>query len=101
MNAIIIMIIIAALLFGWRLYQIYLHFSDQQGNLELKFNLPIQFYVKQLFGLVVVGIFLISLDPVPAGIAIAAAAGLYVNLFVSIIWQSIREKRKSENTVSA
>lgn len=98
MNAVIIMIIIAALLFGRRLVQITSHFSSQQGNVEITLQLPVQFYLKQLAGLLLVAIFLISLNPVPAGIAIAAAAGLTINLFISIIWQFIRTQSRAENS---
>ncbi|HMB41997.1 MAG TPA: hypothetical protein VKM37_08430, partial [Balneolaceae bacterium] len=101
MNAVIIMISIAALLFGWRLYQITSHFSRQQGNVELKLNLSAQFFVKQLLGLGVVTIFLIALNPVPAGIAIATSVGLFVNLFVSIIRHSIQDQTQSDEASSA
>ncbi len=68
--------------------------------MELKLNLSAQFFVKQLYGLGVVTIFLIALDPVPAGIAIAAAVGLLVNLFISIVRQSIQEQVKSNEVTS-
>jgi hypothetical protein len=100
MNAVIIMIILAALLFSRRLYKITSYFFSQQGNVELKLNLSAQFFVKQLYGLGVVTIFLIALDPVPAGIAIAAAVGLLVNLFISIVRQSIQEQVKSNEVTS-
>jgi hypothetical protein len=67
---------------------------------ELKLNLSVQFFIKQLLGLGVVTIFLMALDPVPAGIAIAAAVGLLVNLFISIVRHSIQEQLKS-NEVSS
>ena len=101
MNAVIIMISIAALLFGWRLYQITSHFSRQQGNVELNLNLSAQFFIKQLLGLGVVTIFLIALNPVPAEIAIAASVGLLVNLFVSIIRHSIQDQAQSDEASSA
>jgi hypothetical protein len=100
MNAVIIMIILAALLFSRRLFKITSYFFSQQGNVELKLNLSAQFFVKQLFGLGVVTIFLIALDPVPAGIAIAAAVGLLVNLFISIVRYSIQEQVKSNEVTS-
>jgi len=101
MNAVIIMIVLAAILFSRRLYQIYRYFSSQQGNGEITLQLPVQFYFKQGVGLLVVAIFLISLNPVPAGIAIAAAFGLYFNLFISIIWHSISAQRKADKHISA
>ena len=97
MNAVIIMIIFASVLLSRRLHQITSYFSIQKGNLDISLQLPVQFYLKQLVGLLVVAIFLISLDPVPAGIAIAAAAGLTINLFISIIWHSIRAQSRAEN----
>lgn len=92
MNTIIILILFATTLFSKRIYQIFKFFSGKNTKVEIEINLPLEFYLKQLFGLLVVIIFLIAIDPVPAGIAIAAAFGIYINLFISIIWHSIREQ---------
>ncbi len=58
----------------------YKFFSGKYGKVEIEINL------KKLFGLLVVVIFLIAIDPVPAGIAIAAAFwNLYKPFYINYL----------------
>lgn len=90
MKIILLLLLLAILFIGKRLYTIYRTFSESNGEQRIRIQLSWKFYVEEFITLLGICIFLIALDPVPAIYAIAAVFGIFIDLFVSIYYYSIR-----------
>jgi len=91
MHYILPILILAALVLGWRVYTIVTYFRKDSGQkTQLVIHLPPSFYIKQMIALFALGLFFFALDPVPAGFAIAGAFGVMLEILLSVYTYSIR-----------
>jgi len=96
MHYILPILILAALVLGWRVYTISTYFrKNSDPKKRLAIQLPTSFYINQLIALLALGLFFFALDPVPAGFAIAGAFGVMLEILLSVFTYSIRAVDRS------
>ncbi|MFU8860592.1 MAG: hypothetical protein ACNA8K_09220 [Cyclonatronaceae bacterium] len=84
MKIILIALVLAFILWCRCVYKIYACVTGIGKGKPLPIVLPASFYVKEVIGLACILTLLYALDPVPAGFAVAAVTGIFVNLLISV-----------------
>lgn len=101
MKVILIGLCLGVLFMGKRLFVIYRFFSGSNDSSVIKLNLSWVFYVEKAIYLFLIALFLYALSPVPVLYAVAAVFGIFIDLFVSIYYYSIREQSRNQNEAVA
>lgn len=88
-------LLIAAAFLLSRLFRIAKANNNAGPNGEIRFNLPLRFYLEQILYLTVLVYVLYALDPVPAFIAAAAVIGVFVDTLFTAYYYAVSVKNKT------
>ena len=101
MKIILIGLCLGILFMGKRLFVIYRYFSGSNNISGIQLHLPWTFYIEKAVYLSLLVLFLYALSPVPALYAVAVVIGIFLDLFISIFYYSVREQLKDESEMAA
>jgi hypothetical protein len=95
MEIILIALVFAFILWSRRVYKIYAYVTGTGKGKPLPIVLPASFYAKEVIGLACILTLLYALDPVPAGYAVVAVTGIFVNLIISVYYHSVDHQQSA------
>lgn len=88
MNTILFIIILAIVVIAYRIYRVKTFLNKLKSHDDLKFILPLGFYLEQSIALFSLSLFLFALDPVPALYAVLAVVGIIVDTILTAFYYS-------------